>query len=164
MQREKGILHLYILKAILHNPTVIIIDGGGCFDPYALSLLCRKAGLGHQGILDSLIISRVFTCHQMNTLIKEKLPVIIDKTNAKTVFILGFLNTFYDEAISEKEARELLDDTVIAMKNALKRRIKIHIIEEPYVGKRSYFFQLLRKNICGSIQLHTEDTLTIGDL
>lgn len=157
--RERELLHLYILKAsLMYTLPVIIIDGGGYFDPYTLSLLCRKAGLGPQGVLESLIVSRAFTCHQMHTLIKEELPLIIEKTGAGRVFILGLLNTFYDEAISEKEALELLNDTVAAMKKTLKRRIRvhIHIIEEAYSGKRSYFFNILRKSRCGFIKLHKE--------
>lgn len=155
--RERGLYHLYILKAsLMYSPPVIIIDGGGYFNPYTLSLLCRKAGLGPQGVLESLMVSRAFTCHQMHTLIKEELPVIIEKTDAGIVFILGLLNTFYDEAISEKEALKLLNDTVAAMKEILKRRIRIHIIEETHSGKRSYFFHILRKNRCGFIKLHRE--------
>jgi hypothetical protein len=78
---------------------LLILDGGNRCNAYTLA---RATG-GRADLLQRISLARAFTCYQMAALLEEA-PV-----GDCPLFLLDFLATFYDEAVSAPERRRLLD-------------------------------------------------------
>lgn len=98
-------------RTILAGHTVLYVDGANAFDPYTLSRLAREAGRPPREILDRLRLSRAFTCHQLATLLAERLPAAIERFRPGLVVISGWSHLFHDEHVPAREAFRLLEES-----------------------------------------------------
>jgi len=90
---------------------VIVVDGGNCFDGYALARALRRRTHQIQPALKQVWLSRAFTCYQMTAMLAE-LPI-----NGTPVIILDMLSTFLDENVNFIKRLRLLDNSL----NLLRR-------------------------------------------
>jgi len=89
---------------------VIVLDGANRFDPYKVSLIARKAAVPPDGVLKGIQVARAFTSYQMETLIVERLPQLLEKVSQKPwVILLGAITPFGDEDLSDREVGPLLE-------------------------------------------------------
>ncbi len=95
----------------LHGRTVLYVDGANAFDPYILSALAREAGPPPKAVLERLHLSRAFTCHQLETLIADRLPGAIAHYRPDLVVISGWSHLFHDENVPVREAFRLFQNT-----------------------------------------------------
>lgn len=98
-------------QAALRGRTVLYVDGANAFDPYVLSRLARDAGQSPKAILQRLHLSRAFTCHQLETLIAERLPSAVARYRPGLVVVSGWSHLFHDENVPAREAFRLLQNT-----------------------------------------------------
>jgi hypothetical protein len=104
-------------RAVLSGRTVLYVDGANAFDPYILSRLAREAGQPPKAVMQRLRLSRAFTCHQLETLIVERLPSAIAHFRPGLVVISGWSHLFHDENVPAREAFRLLQNTVRRIKS-----------------------------------------------
>jgi len=90
---------------------VIVVDGGNCFDGYALARALRRQTHQVQAALKQVWLSRAFTCYQMTAMLAE-LPI-----NGTPVIVLDMLSTFLDENVNFTKRQRLLDNSL----NLLRR-------------------------------------------
>ena len=90
---------------------VIVIDGGSCFDGYALARGLRAHTHQVEAALKQVWLSRAFTCYQMGAMLAE-LPV-----DGTPVIVLDMLATFLDENVTFNKRLRLLDSSL----NLLRR-------------------------------------------
>jgi hypothetical protein len=90
---------------------VIVIDGGNCFDGYALARTLRAQTHQVEAALKQVWLSRAFTCYQMLAMLAE-LPV-----DGTPVIVLDMLSTFLDENVNFNKRLRLLDSSL----NLLRR-------------------------------------------
>jgi hypothetical protein len=89
---------------------VIVLDGANRFDPYMVSSFARKALIPPERLLKRIRIARAFTCHQMATLMGERLGSFLKEEEEKPwVIILGPITTFLDEDVPEREIQPLFN-------------------------------------------------------
>jgi len=89
---------------------VVVLDGANRFDPYRVSFFARSASIPPERLLRTIRIARAFTCHQMATLIGEKLPLLLEKPLRRpSVILLGPVTTFLDEDVPDQEAGTLFE-------------------------------------------------------
>ena len=94
---------------------VILLDGANRFNPYVVSSFARNALIPPEKLLRRIRIARAFTCHQMATLMGERLVSLLGEEGAAGrlqrpwVIILGPLTTFFDEDVPEREVRPLFE-------------------------------------------------------
>jgi hypothetical protein len=98
-------------QASLRGLTVLYVDGANAFDPYILSRLAKDAGQPPKAILQRLHLSRAFTCHQLETLIAERLPSAIARYRPGLVVVSGWSHLFHDENVPAREAFRILQHT-----------------------------------------------------
>jgi hypothetical protein len=98
-------------QAALRGLTVLYVDGANTFDPYILSQLAKDAGQPPKAILQRLHLSRAFTCHQLETLIAERLPLAIARYRPGLVVVSGWSHLFHDENVSAREAFRIFQHT-----------------------------------------------------
>jgi hypothetical protein len=92
-----------VLAILALRGKVIVIDGGNCFDGFALSRALRRQTHQVQFALKQVLLSRAFTCYQMTAMLAE-LPI-----NGTPVIVLDILSTFLDENVHFSKRQRLLE-------------------------------------------------------
>ena len=110
------------------SPSVIFVDAGNCSDIYQCVNFTRQYGLDIQKVLDSIIVSRPFTIHQLAGLVSNHLDsagaAIVQRFGAKLVVISDLLKMFaQDPQIDPDEAHWLLMQMVRSL-----RRLSTHVM------------------------------------
>ena len=100
-----------MLSALALRGRVIVLDGGNCFDGYALARALRRQTHHVQAALKQVWLSRAFTCYQMVAMLAE-LPV-----DGTPVIVLDMLSTFLDENVNLTKRQRLLGSSL----NLLRR-------------------------------------------
>jgi len=91
---------------------VLVADGANAFDPYVVSKFARTEGFPPDELLRRIAVARAFTCHQLATLIRERLePLVLPGTSCLVVF-LGPCTMFFDEDVPGEEAALLFRKTL----------------------------------------------------
>lgn len=91
---------------------VLVADGANSFDPYIVSKFARKEGFPPDELLKKIFVARAFTCHQLATLIRERLEPMISPGVPTVVVFLGPCSMFFDEDVSRDEAALLFRKTM----------------------------------------------------
>lgn len=112
---------LSLEKGGLNSPAVFV-DGGNCFDPYAVSSFARSHDLDPKTVLQNIRVSRAFTCYQLAALILEELPQVLEATDSEFVVVADFLALFDAADIEEVDARELLQEVVTTARRLCRER------------------------------------------
>lgn len=95
----------------LDSSCVLFIDGGDRSDPYLAVNFARQYGLNADKVLQSVVVSRAFTVHQLAGLIIYELPKAIQRFNPKVVVISELLSMFVqDPNVDGREAKRLLTE------------------------------------------------------
>ncbi len=130
---------------------VIVLDGANRFNPYMASSFARKALISPEEILKRIRIARAFTCYQMAVLMGERLPSLLDKerTNSKgekpQVILLGPINTFLDEDVSERDIRPLFERALSKIEGMAAEGVPFFLFQSPAFSdsKRAYLMTRL---------------------
>lgn len=85
-------------------PTTLWLDGGNFFNPYRISELAKRLGRDPDETLKNIYISRAFTCHQMISLISEKMWEAIENRMAKLVVVTNLPSLFINSDLSGDKA------------------------------------------------------------
>ncbi len=102
------------------SPSVIFIDAGNCSDIYQYVNFARQYGLDIQKVLDSIMVSRPFTIHQLaGLLIYELESIAIHRFGAKLVVVSDMLKMFSQEVsdpqLDHDEAQWLLKEITMSL-------------------------------------------------
>src|SRR5918999_2197269 len=102
------------------SPSVIFIDAGNCSDIYQCVNFARQYGLDIQKVLDSIMVSRPFTIHQLAGLLLYELEsAAIHRFGAKLVVVSDMLKMFSQEAsdpqLDHDEAQWLLKEIAMSL-------------------------------------------------
>ena len=102
------------------SPSVIFIDAGNCSDIYQCVNFARQYGLDIQRVLDSIMVSRPFTIHQLAGLLLYELEsAAIHRFGAKLVVVSDMLKMFSQEAsdpqLDHDEAQWLLKEIAMSL-------------------------------------------------
>jgi hypothetical protein len=108
-------------RAALGGHRVLYLDGANSFDPYIPARMAREAGLDPRPVLDRLFISRAFTCHQLETLMVDRLDAAIRARRPGLVVISGWSHLFHDENVPFREALRLLEATARSVRRLAAR-------------------------------------------
>lgn len=100
-----------MIATLALNGRALVLDGGNCFDGYALARALRRQTHLVQEAMKRVWLSRTFTCYQMVATLAE-LPV-----DGTPVVVLDMLSTFLDENVSLTKRLRLLDSSL----NLLRR-------------------------------------------
>jgi len=83
---------------------VLVADGANAFDPYIVSKFARKEGFPPDALLKKISVARAFTCHQLATLIRERLDPMVPPGISPLIVFLGPCTMFFDEDVPGEEA------------------------------------------------------------
>jgi hypothetical protein len=148
---------------VLHGLTVLYVDGANAFDPYILSRLAREAGQPPKAVLLRLHLTRAFTCHQLETLIADRLAGAIAAYRPGLVVISGWSHLFHDENVPAREAFRLLQNTtrrVRALAEAGQPILATHP-EEPATQRLRPLGEMVTRVADGVARLREEEGLIL---
>jgi hypothetical protein len=98
---------LLCLQYLGRGDPVVLVDGANAFNPYLLSDAARSQGLDLHRVLDAVHLSRVYTCHQLEALLAERLQPAVAAFRPGAVLCLGLLDPLYDEDVPVTEAARI---------------------------------------------------------
>ncbi len=74
-----------------------MIDGANRFSPHAIATIARRHRIDPETMLKRIVISRAFTCYQMESAVADRAPAFLEKHDCSLLIIFGPLDLFYDE-------------------------------------------------------------------
>ncbi len=119
-----------------------VLIGHNRFDVYALSRLALEHSLDPRPLLARIELSRAFTCHQLHRRILTLGVPHMQRWSA--LYVLGLLDTFYDEDVKHHEASRLLNESLRKLKeiaaSGLPVLITVSAAQEP---GREHFLEVV---------------------
>jgi len=107
------VLQSFFLRA-QRDERLSLIVGDNHLNEYALARLARAHGFNPASLLARIDFSRPFTCHQLHHCIVD---LVMDKAKDwRALYVLGLLDTFYDEDIRLPIISRLLDDILTRLR------------------------------------------------
>ncbi len=123
---------------------VIVADGANTFNPYVIAKFARKERLSPGNLLKQVALARAFTCHQLTTLVRERLDPIIPADIPTLVVLLGPCNMFFDDDVPAEEAA-LLFRKILAKIQVLSEKGIFFLMSQSVVGSNPRRLFLLRE-------------------
>jgi hypothetical protein len=119
-----------------------VLIGHNRFDVYALSRLAIEHGLDPRPMLERIELSRAFTCHQLHRRILTLGTPHTERWSA--LYVLGLLDTFYDEDVKQYEARRLLSECLVKLKEIAAGGLPVLItVSAPQEPGREHFLEMV---------------------
>ncbi len=112
---------LLCLQYLRSGHPVVLVDATNAFDTLLLSDAARAGGLDLRMMLDAVHLSRVYTCHQLETLIAERLRPAIETFHPRAVLCLGLLDPLGDADVPAAEAARIFRRMVPALDDVSRR-------------------------------------------
>jgi hypothetical protein len=106
----------------------VAIDAGNSSNVYQIVDFARQYGLEVKKVLQSIVISRVFTIYQVADLIIHELPKIIKELSPrnKLIVVYGLLHLFvFDPHIDKADAKRLLKEIARSLRKLSKERLMV---------------------------------------
>lgn len=120
------------------SPQLYLVDGANAFDAYGLARLITRQGQDPHVILKRIHVSRAFTCYQLAERIATLTPDARlsswrkgeggEGSPSPALYLLGLLDTFYDESVPLTEARRLLDQVLAQLRQWRARGALVIIV------------------------------------
>ena len=150
-------------RVILTGRTVLYVDGANAFDPYILSALAKDAGQPPKAVMQRLYLTRAFTCHQLETLLVERLPSAIARYHPGLVVVSGWSHLFHDENVPTREAFRLLQNTARRIRSLAEAGQPILAThpEEPATPRLKPLREILTRAADGVARFREEEGLTL---
>jgi DNA-directed RNA polymerase subunit RPC12/RpoP len=108
---------------------IIAIDAGNCTDVYQFVDFARQYGLEVKKVLQSVIVSRIFTIYQLAYIIVFELPKIIEQFSSTSIIIIviyGLLHLFVSDTHTDKvDAKNLTKEIASSLRKISKGRFII---------------------------------------
>lgn len=108
-----------------------VLIGHNRFDLYSLMRWTRQRKRNPQRLLAHVELSRAFTCHQLH----RRLMTLDPGRGWRALYVLGLLDTFYDESVPYYESGQLLRECLAQLKRVARTGLPVLITlslpEEP---------------------------------
>lgn len=149
------------------NHSALWLDSGNLFNPYRISEISRKLGENPKQVLKSIFISRAFTCHQMSSLILEKLKNNLKERGAKIITITNLPTLYLNSDLSKKEAAKAFNPIVEHLEKLKEKDVLVLLTASNSIKvQKSEIFQKLNSTAETTIDVtnqNQEITVTLSE-
>jgi hypothetical protein len=145
--------------AVNSGVAVAIIDGALAFDVITVAAYAQARRIPPERFLRQIHIARAFTCHQLATLLCERLDPLLAIQPVGLVVLLGPCTTFFDENVPFKDVF-LLFQRVLGKIVALREHGPLLLIAQELDGhrtRRTLFARELVKAVELGIRVYTAE-------
>jgi hypothetical protein len=143
--------------AVKRGIAVAVIDGAMAFEVTAIAAAAQARRVPPERWLRQIHIARAFTCHQVATLLCERLEPLLASQSVGLIVLLGPCTTFFDENVPFKDAF-LLFQRVLRKIEALCTRGPLLLMAQALDGyriRRTLFVRELVKAVELGIRVST---------
>ena len=119
------------------------VDGGNCFDPYALSAHARLRGVDPALMLERVFLTRAFTIHQLEAVVTQMLPPLSARDPRPLVAVLGLDRLFLEESLPLRERRQVLERVVEALRQLRADGMTLLVTHSPLRGRPAWWHPLI---------------------
>ena len=119
-----------LARPLLSGEPVVAVDGGNRFDPYEVSRAERALGGSGRDALSRLLVSRAFTCHQLEALLSRRLPGALARSRARVALVLGLPEPFADEDVPYAEACRVFRSCLSALRRLSRAGTRVVVTGE----------------------------------
>jgi hypothetical protein len=136
---------------------VAIIDGAMAFDVTTITAYAQARRVPPERFLRQIHIARAFTCHQLTTLLCERLEALLSAQHIGLVILLGPCTTFFDENVPFKDAFLLFQRTLHTIGDLRQRGLLLLIaqkLDAHQISRLAFIRELVRASELG-IRVHT---------
>lgn len=126
-----------LTAALALRGQVTVLDGGNRFQPYHVAQLLRQKTVRVDSAAKNIFIRRAFTCYQVLALL-EGTPAL-----RQPCLVLDLLATFYDEHVSEREARRLLAGCLRELERLCQGAPVVVTLSPPLVPERAFLPEMV---------------------
>jgi hypothetical protein len=121
-----------------------VLVGHNRLDVYALARLLREHHLDPRPLLARIHLSRAFTCHQLHRRIQTLGPAQARRWSA--LYVLGLLDTFYDEDVLRHEPVRLLREGLAHLQELAAGGLSVLItVSAPKEAGREDFLRIVER-------------------
>ncbi len=134
---------------------VLVADAANSFDPYVVSRFARKECFPPRDLLQKIFVARAFTCHQLATLIRERLEPNIPPGFPSLVVFLGPCSMFFDEDVPGEEAALLFRKTMAKVQE-MSRGGVFFLLSQSFAGcnrRRTFLLRELAQSCDAVLKL-----------
>jgi len=110
---------------------VLFIDGGNNFNPYFVTSVAKAWSLNPQEVLKKIWVSRAFICHQLLSLIFEKLPEALNRFYSRLVVVSNLPEPFCDPDVPRSEALGSFNAAMTFLSELAWKRSLLLLISSP---------------------------------
>jgi len=124
-----------LARPLLAGEPVVAVDGGNRFDPYEIGKAERALGGSGEVALSRILISRAFTCHQMEALLARRLGSALDRSGARIAVVFGLPETFTDADVPFAEACRVFRNCLSALRRLAAGGARVVLVGEGDAGE-----------------------------
>lgn len=143
----------------------IFVDGGNTFDPCLVAEYAEQLSFDRDKVLENILVSRAFTCHQLTSLIANNLKPWIDRLNIKLAVISNILEPYSDPDIARKQSSIFFKVALNSLVNTIREKKIMAIgtsLDDEHIDKNSFFGQIAyHSNIIAKLKDHGDSTIVI---
>jgi hypothetical protein len=137
----------------------VAVDGGNRFDPYEIGRAERGLGGSGRAALSRILVSRAFTCHQMEALLSRRLGPALDRSGAGIAVVFGLPETFTDADVPFAEACRVFRSCLSSLRRLAADGTRVVLVGEGGIASRddrAGFFRHLVRIADPCLLLHRE--------
>jgi hypothetical protein len=120
-----------LARPLLAGEAVVAVDGGNRFDPYEIGKAERALGGSGRAALSRILVSRAFTCHQMEALLSRRLKAALDRSGAGIAVVLGLPETFADADVPYAEACRVFRNCLSSLRRLSAGGTRVVLVGSP---------------------------------
>ncbi len=136
-----------LARPLLAGEPVVAVDGGNRFDPYEIGKAEKALGGSGRVALSRILVSRAFTCHQMEALLSRRLAPALDRSGGRIAVVFGLPETFRDADVPFGEACRIFRSCLSSLRRLAAGGTRVVLVGEGDApglpGDRAGFFRHL---------------------
>jgi len=130
------ISHSVAGEQLIKNQRVAVIDGANRFSPHIIATIARRHRVDPEEMLGRIVISRAFTCYQMESAVTDRAPAFLDKNDCSLLIVFGPLDLFYDEQAPMRDVHRGLQHMIDTFDALKKQGIAILVTSQQIAAPR----------------------------
>lgn len=116
---------------------VTVLDSGNRIQPYRITHFLRRKTVQIAGAIERISIRRAFTCYQTLALLESA------EVQPYPYLLLDLLHSFYDDQISDREARRLVSLCLQEIKRLNQQAPLGILLAPPILEERSFLVKMV---------------------
>jgi len=124
-----------LARPLVAGEPVVAVDGGNRFDPYEIGKAERALGGSGRLALSRILVSRAFTCHQMEALLSRRLGATLARAEARIAVVFGLPETFTDADVPFAEACRIFRNCMSSLHRLAAGGTRVVLVGESDAGE-----------------------------